>query len=433
IGNGVLTGTIFDQSNYDFFLAHGLITTDSYERKIENCCECKTEQVLHECDFFKPANASKCEATQLEQVDVPNHYNVYDDCDASKGYQELFDKYYRETYEKHGFKFAKRVQSEANAVKCPHNGFADYLNLAEVRKAIHVRSDAKHWSDCGGSYDRTKYMTPQRDTTLELINTYKLEKFVVYNGDFDIVCNFIGDQRFVAGLGFKSVGHYSEWKNPDGFVGGFVQNYEKGVSFVLVRGSGHMVPYDKPSQKDPENAPVVLWLNGGPGCSSLFGNLGENGPFRVNSDGKTLDPENAPVVLWLNGGPGCSSLFGNLGENGPFRVNSDGKTLVLNPHSWNTVANVIYLESPVSVGFSYKDDKKYHNTDKSTAEDNHLALEAFFENSWTTPDGSVAGFVQHYEKSLSFVLVRGAGHMVPHDKPEAALQLLKNIVGITQF
>ena len=91
------------------------------------------------------------------------------------------------------------------------------------------------------------------------------------------------------------------------------------------------------------------------------------------------DPENAPVVLWLNGGPGCSSLFGNLGENGPFRVNADGKTLVLNPHSWNTVANVIYLESPVSVGFSYKDDKKYHNTDKSTAEDNHLALEAFFE------------------------------------------------------
>jgi len=91
------------------------------------------------------------------------------------------------------------------------------------------------------------------------------------------------------------------------------------------------------------------------------------------------DPENAPVVLWLNGGPGCSSLFGNLGENGPFRVNSDGKTLVLNPHSWNTVANVIYLESPVSVGFSYKDDKQYHNSDKSTAEDNHLALEAFFE------------------------------------------------------
>ena len=52
---------------------------------------------------------------------------------------------------------------------------------------------------------------------------------------------------------------------------------------------------------------------------------------------------------------------------------------------------------------------------------------------WKTPDGFIGGFVQNYEKNLSFVLVRGAGHMVPHDKPEAALQLLKNVVGITQF
>jgi hypothetical protein len=58
IGNGLLTGTIFDQSNYDFALAHGLLTTDSYEKLIENCCECKTGRVLHECDFTNPFNAS---------------------------------------------------------------------------------------------------------------------------------------------------------------------------------------------------------------------------------------------------------------------------------------------------------------------------------------------------------------------------------------
>ncbi|CAG2177401.1 unnamed protein product, partial [Oppiella nova] len=91
------------------------------------------------------------------------------------------------------------------------------------------------------------------------------------------------------------------------------------------------------------------------------------------------DSENAPVVLWLNGGPGCSSLFGNLGENGPFRVNSDGKTLVLNPNSWNTVANVIYLETPVKTGFSYTDDKSHKNTDTETAADNLAFLEIFFE------------------------------------------------------
>ncbi|RWW33529.1 hypothetical protein GW17_00001747, partial [Ensete ventricosum] len=45
----------------------------------------------------------------------------------------------------------------------------------------------------------------------------------------------------------------------------------------------------------------------------------------------------APLVLWLNGGPGCSSVaYGASEELGPFRIRSDGKTLYLNPYAWNT-------------------------------------------------------------------------------------------------
>ena len=48
------------------------------------------------------------------------------------------------------------------------------------------------------------------------------------------------------------------------------------------------------------------------------------------------DPESRPLVLWLNGGPGCSSVaYGAAEEVGPFRIRPDGKTLYLNPYSWN--------------------------------------------------------------------------------------------------
>jgi carboxypeptidase C (cathepsin A) len=66
---------------------------------------------------------------------------------------------------------------------------------------------------------------------------------------------------------------------------------------------------------------------------------------------------NAPLVLWLNGGPGASSQLGNLIENGPIRLVKD-KNGNINAHSltgqaWNSIANVIYLDQPVGVGFSY--------------------------------------------------------------------------------
>ncbi|KAH9774214.1 serine carboxypeptidase-like 45 [Citrus sinensis] len=67
------------------------------------------------------------------------------------------------------------------------------------------------------------------------------------------------------------------------------------------------------------------------------------------------DPASKPLVLWLNGGPGCSSLgVGAFSENGPFRPN--GQVLVRNEYSWNREANMLFLETPIGVGFSYSED-----------------------------------------------------------------------------
>ncbi|TYH01786.1 hypothetical protein ES288_A09G087500v1 [Gossypium darwinii] len=61
-----------------------------------------------------------------------------------------------------------------------------------------------------------------------------------------------------------------------------------------------------------------------------------------------------PLLLWLNGGPGCSSIaYGAASELGPLRVGENGVDLHFNEFAWNQEANLLFVESPVGVGFSY--------------------------------------------------------------------------------
>ncbi|KAI9033853.1 Alpha/Beta hydrolase protein [Phycomyces nitens] len=64
-------------------------------------------------------------------------------------------------------------------------------------------------------------------------------------------------------------------------------------------------------------------------------------------------PAEDPLVLWLNGGPGCSSLTGLFMELGPCTVNLPGNDTIPNKYSWNNNANVIFLDQPINVGYSY--------------------------------------------------------------------------------
>jgi len=90
------------------------------------------------------------------------------------------------------------------------------------------------------------------------------------------------------------------------------------------------------------------------------------------------DPETDPLILWLNGGPGCSSMDGLFYEHGPFVFVDDSLNLTWNPYSWNTNASVIYLEAPAGVGFSLLGNASYIYDDAVTAHDNLQALLQFF-------------------------------------------------------
>jgi len=64
------------------------------------------------------------------------------------------------------------------------------------------------------------------------------------------------------------------------------------------------------------------------------------------------NPEGDPLVMWLTGGPGCSSQLALLAENGPCSVNKEGTDTIKNPYSWNTKANVMWVDQPAGTGFS---------------------------------------------------------------------------------
>ncbi|KAL0912389.1 hypothetical protein M5K25_018357 [Dendrobium thyrsiflorum] len=126
------------------------------------------------------------------------------------------------------------------------------------------------------------------------------------------------------------------------------------------------------------------------------------------------DKDKKPLILWLNGGPGCSSLgFGAMEELGPFRVGSDGKTLFRNNYSWNNVANVLFLESPAGVGFSYSNKSSDYdkNGDRRTADDSYIFLINWLER------------FPHYKNVELFITGESyAGHYVP----QLAYTILQN-------
>lgn len=93
-------------------------------------------------------------------------------------------------------------------------------------------------------------------------------------------------------------------------------------------------------------------------------------------------PSTDPLVLWTNGGPGCSSLSGGLfSEFGPFFPDIDGSlALTPNIYTWTQMANVIFIEQPAGVGFSWSANTSDYTTgDAQAAMDVYVFLQNFLK------------------------------------------------------
>uniref|UniRef100_A0A060T003 Carboxypeptidase n=1 Tax=Blastobotrys adeninivorans TaxID=409370 RepID=A0A060T003_BLAAD len=136
------------------------------------------------------------------------------------------------------------------------------------------------------------------------------------------------------------------------------------------------------------------------------------------------DPQTDPLILWLNGGPGCSSMTGLLFELGPASIAKDegGVKVVHNPYSWNSNASVLFLDQPVNVGNSYSSNEVW--TTRSAGKDVFALLTLFFEQ-----------FPEYKHLDFHIAGESYGGHYVPAfareilDHPERKFNLTSILVG----
>lgn len=83
------------------------------------------------------------------------------------------------------------------------------------------------------------------------------------------------------------------------------------------------------------------------------------------------------TVIWVNGGPGCSSEDGALTEVGPYRLKDDG-SLLINDGAWNKFANLLFVDNPLGTGFSHVDGGNYTRGLEQMAREFVSFLEEFF-------------------------------------------------------
>lgn len=123
----------------------------------------------------------------------------------------------------------------------------------------------------------------------------------------------------------------------------------------------------------------------------------------------------APLVVWLQGGPGASSLFGLFVENGPVHILGNLSTAV-NPYSWSRVANVLFIDNPAGTGFSTGTPP---TSGEMIADDMQYALRNFYEVPPRCTPGSYSlpvvmqVFPRFMDAQLFIFGESFAGHMIP--------------------
>ncbi|GMT03355.1 hypothetical protein PENTCL1PPCAC_25529, partial [Pristionchus entomophagus] len=479
IGNGEMSE--IDQVNSAINLNYfrGIIGKDDYD-ELYDCCKDsigKDGQLVY-CDFTqwytldefgnaiaKPFDDEANQACAAKIVNfgydlvwntTNNVYNTYQDCykdnteaavkatkqvRATSRTLNLFTNYEEPFVDQGTFNNVGSTDA-MNSFQCYMGDATEkYLNLPAVRQALHIPDTVQYWQSCDTDINEKYYKQQHNDTSSvfdNIINSGHPIRFLLFNGDVDMACNFMGDQWFIEKMAERNeipaTIDYHQWDytratgdlaRGSGFAKRFA-NENVIIDMLTVKGAGHYVPTDRPGpamqmfvnflygfsdyshpidisiapapllpEYQPEEAKALSRKEADriydlPGVT-FEANFGQYSGYLNGVKGNYIkywfvesqrSVKHDPLVLWLTGGPGCSGFSAFLTENGPFHPNRDGETLYENVFAWNKVSNMLFVESPRNVGFSFQNytenpDKEYD--DDRSAKDLYFALKDFLD------------------------------------------------------
>ncbi|KAL3098352.1 hypothetical protein niasHS_000364 [Heterodera schachtii] len=241
IGNGYHNISLEQDTRIRYNYAHGMVDELDWQR-------IKTDQ----CS----GNIDSC---NLADVDLPsgfnyglNVYDIYQKCDGGpdeEGRQldQLIAKQRAAKWPQAPppkFEFlSEESDVQLSELKCENvYDMRSYLNKAEVREALHVSPNAHQWAECGGIHN---YKTQYEGVEFHVKKVLKAGvPVLLFYGDTDMRCNLILGSKFCASLGMELEKSARPWLFR-GQVGGFKTMYKGGLTFLTVRGAGHMVPQKK--------------------------------------------------------------------------------------------------------------------------------------------------------------------------------------------